>query len=168
MAIAAATWVVLDRIGMDQLIDAVSTTQKYKAGTTVRCRDTSTAERGEGIFMYAKGVASVVAGDYCVISPLNDPAIRATTRSFGMGGVAMAAIVASTWGWFQVFGVAVVNVLAAFADDKVCYTTATAGSIDDAVVAGDLIYGARSASAIDTGQALVDLRYPYTGDTDNA
>jgi hypothetical protein len=79
----------------------------------------------------------------------------------------MAAIVASNWGWFQVEGVAICLVAALFADDKPCYTTATPGTIDDAVVAGDLIYGARSAGAIDTGEALVEVCNPFTGDTDN-
>lgn len=168
MAIAAADWQVIDRIGLDQAITDTSSTQKYKAGMQVRCRDLSSAARGEAVFQYAKGVASVVAGDYCVISPNNDAAIRAVARSIGQGGVAMAAIVASNWGWFQVYGAAVVNVAASFADDLACYLTATAGVLDDAVVTGDLVYGARSASAIDTNQAVIDLRYPFTGDTDNS
>lgn len=168
MAIAAATWAVIDQIGLDQAIDATSTTQVYKAGKRVKCRDMSTAERGEAEFQYGKGVASVVAGDVCVISPNNDAAIRTVARSIGQLGVAMAAVVASNWGWFQVRGTAVVNVAASFADNLACYLTATAGVLDDAVVTGDLVYGARSASAIDTNQALVDLQYPFTGDTDNS
>lgn len=167
MAITAATWVRIDGIGLDQAIDATSTTQKYKAGFRVRCRDAGSTARGEATFQYGKGVASVVAGDMCVISTNNDAAIRTVARSIGNLGVAMAAIVASNWGWFQVSGTAVCNVAAAFADDATCYLTGTAGTIDDAVVTGDVIYGSRSAGAIDTGQALVELNFPHSEDTDN-
>ena len=167
MAISAATWVPVDRIGLDQPIDETSTTQKYKTGTRVRCRDTSSNDRGEATFQYAKGVASVAAGDVCVISPKGDAAIRTVARSIGQLGVAMAAVVASNWGWFQIDGTAIVNVLASFADDVACYLTSTAGSLDDAVVAGDQVLGARSAGAIDTGQALIEVRFPFAGDTDN-
>lgn len=168
MALTASTWAPLDRIGLNQAIDETSSTQKYKTGTVVKCRDVGTTDRGEAEFMYAKGVASVVAGDYCVISPGGDAAIRAVARSIGPGGIAMAAVVASNWGWFQIKGRAIGNVLASFADDLQAYVTATAGSLDDAVVTGDLVYGCKSAGAIDTGQALLDLNYPYTGDTDNS
>ncbi len=167
MAITASTWMRVDGLGLDQAIDATSTTQVYPTGYRIKCKDPGSTNRGFAEFMYAKGVASVAAGDWCVISPGGDAAIRATARSIGPVGVAMAAIVASNWGWFQVSGRAVANVLAAFADDLQVYATGTAGSADDAVVAGDLIYGAKSAGAIDTGQALIDLNYPYVGDTDN-
>jgi len=169
MAITAATWSRIDGIGLDQAIDATSSTQVYKAGMKIRCRDmSSTTERGEATFQYAKGVASVVAGDMCVISPNNDAAIRTVARSKGQLGVAMAAIVASNWGWFQVEGTAVCNVAASFADDLAVYLTATDGVVDDAVVTGDLVYGARSAGAISGSQALVDIRFPFAGDTDNS
>jgi len=115
-------------------------------------------------------MASVAAGDMCVISPNNDAAVRTVARSVGQLGVAMAAIVASNWGWFQVEGTAVCNVAASFADDRAVYLTATAGVVDDAdaVVTGDLVYGARSAGAISGSQALVDIRFPFAGDTDNS
>lgn len=168
MAISASTWVRIDALGLDQAITSTSTTQTYPTGYRIRCRDVSSNLRGDATFQYAKGITSVAAGDMCVISPGGDAAIRTIARSIGQLGVAMAAVVASNWGWFQVDGTAVVNVLSGFADDKACYLTATDGSIDDAVVTGDLIYGARSAGAIDTGQALVEIRFPFAGDTDNS
>lgn len=167
MAISAATWVPIDHIGLDQAIDATSTTQKYTAGKRIRCRDVGSTARGEAVFQYAKGVASVVAGDACVISANNDAAIRTVARSIGPIGIAMAAIVASNWGWFQVSGVGIVTA-GTVADDTTPYLTATAGSLDDAVVAGDIVYGARFAGATDTGQALIELSYPHANDTDGA
>lgn len=168
MALSAATWKRIDGVGLDQAIDATSTTQVYPTGFIITCRDTGTTARGDAKFMYAKGVASVAAGDACLISSGGDAAVRTVARSKGQIGIAMAAIVASNWGWFQVTGRAIVNVLASYADDTTPYLTSTAGSLDDAVVAGDIVYGAISASAIDTGQALLELNFPHTQDTDNA
>lgn len=164
------TWRVIDRIGLEQPIASTSTTQKYKTGTRIRCRDTGSTDYGEATFQYAKGNTNVAVGDMCVISPGGTAAIRTVARSHGQLGVAQAAIVASNWGWFQVEGRAICNVAANFAADKVCYLTGSAGVIDDSdsVVAGDLIYGARSAGAVDTNQALVDLNFPHAHDTDNA
>lgn len=167
MAISAATWVPVGTVGLNQAIDATSATQVYKTGTVVKCRDMGSTDRGEAEFMYAKGVASVVAGNYCVISPGGDAAIRTVARSIGQGGVAMAAIVANNWGWFQISGRAIVTA-GTVLDDTTPYLSATDGSLDDAVVTGDVVYGARFAGATDTGQALIDLRYPTTQDTDNA
>lgn len=168
MAITAATWARTDGLGLDQAIDATSTTQVYKAGYRIRCRDMGTTDRGEAEFQYGKGITSVASGDACIISSNNDAAIRTVARSIGQVGIAMAAVVASNWGWFQVRGTAVCNVLANFADDLAVYLTGTAGNLDDAVVTGDLVYGARSAGAISGAQALVELTYPHCGDTDNA
>ena len=59
------------------------------------------------------------------------------------------------------------SVLASFADNANCYLTATAGKIDDAVVAGDYITGIKGASAIDTpstGLAEVELQRPFVTD----
>lgn len=170
MAISTSTWVPIDRIGLDQAIDATSETQTYKIGTKVRCRDVSTNDRGEAVFSYHQGVASTAVGDMCVIKPGGGASIRTVARSHGKLGVAMSANVADQYGWYQVEGRAICNVAANFAADKTCYLTATDGVIDDSdsVVAGDQVFGARSAGAVDTNQALVDLSNPYAGDTDNS
>jgi hypothetical protein len=167
MALSAATWQPVDAVGLNQPIDETSTTQKHQVGMRVRCIDTSSNQRGYAEFEYHRGVASVAAADACILSR-GDAAIRTVAREKGPVGIAMAAIVADNYGWFQVKGRAIVNVAAAFADNTVVYLTGTAGTLDDAVVAGDIVYGARGASAIDTGQALIDLVYPHCADTDNA
>ena len=59
------------------------------------------------------------------------------------------------------------KVKASFADDANCYLTSTAGSLDDAVVAGDRVHNCIGGSAIDTpstGLALLELNYPHTDD----
>ena len=63
----------------------------------------------------------------------------------------MSASVASQWGWYQISGQAAGKVLASFAaTGGDAYLTATAGSLDDADVAGDLVANAVPVSAIDT------------------
>lgn len=167
MAITASTWTVLGEMGLEQAITDTSATQKYKTGKLIRARDTGTTDRGEAEFVYAKGVASVVAGDLCAISPGGDAAVRTVARTIASHlGVAQAAIVASNWGWFQVSGRGVVTAATALTGTT-AYLCATAGAVDDAVVAGDIVYGAKIVGATDTGQVLVDLNRPYSGDTDN-
>lgn len=167
MAITAGTWVPINgRTGLNLTIDDHSTVAHHKVGDTVRCRDVGTTDYGEAEFIFLKGVASTVAGDYVAYEG-NGVTKRAVARDTGPGAVAMAATVAGEYGWYQRTGRAKVTA-GTVADNAQLYLTATPGSLDDAVVAGDLIYGARSDGATDTGFILATLSYPYTGDTDNA
>ena len=59
----------------------------------------------------------------------------------------MAALTASYYGWVQISGKALGNCLTLFADNGYVYLTGTAGSIDDASVAGDFIHGAHRLQA---------------------
>jgi hypothetical protein len=75
----------------------------------------------------------------------------------------MSANVASQYGWYQISGAAVVNVAAGFAAAADVYATATAGTLDDAVVAGDLIAGLVGVTAIGTptaGTAVMQAQNP--------
>ena len=58
-------------------------------------------------------------------------------------GIMVSTLDATTdFGWLQIKGRAIGKALTAFADNGVVYLTATAGSIDDASVAGDVVTGA--------------------------
>jgi hypothetical protein len=60
--------------------------------------------------------------------------------------------------------------LASLADAKLCYLTATAGSVDDAVVAGDAIHFMETTSALDTpstGLAEVNMSRPFVTNESN-
>jgi len=166
MAISAGTWAVIDRIGLNQAIDATSTTQQHVIGERVRCKDTGTTNYGFAEFIYLKGVASLAAGDYCTYEADGTTA-RCVARAVGPGAVAMAAIPASSFGWFQIFGLAKVTSATVVAH-KQGYLCGTTGAVDDAVVTGDLIYGLTTLTADDTGFCKASLNYPRTGDTDNA
>lgn len=165
MALTLGTWRVVDeRIGL-QPITSTSTTAQHPLGTIVRCRDSGTTAYGEGEFIYCKGVASVVEKDWCVIPSDNFTAVRAVANSNGPVGVAMAAITASYYGWFQITGKALGKCLTQFADNGYVFLTATAGSVDDASVAGDWISGAVGASTAVVGDlhAEFELSRPFAG-----
>lgn len=166
MAISASTWARVDGIGLNQAIDSTSTTQQHALGERVICKDVSSNARGFGEFVYALGVASTAAGDLVILES-GHTTIRASARDEGPCAVAMSANVANQYGWYQVRGRAVVTA-GTVADNAQVYLSATAGSIDDAHVAGDDVKGARTAGATDTGFALVDLMYPAVSDHDNA
>lgn len=166
MPISNGTWAIVDQIGLNQPINETSTTQQHTIGKVVRCKDVGSTNYGEAEFIYLKGVASTAVGDF-VVYEANGVTARAATRSTGPGAVAMSACLANQFGWYQRTGRAKVTA-GTVADNAQLYLTATAGTVDDAVVAGDLIYGARSDSATDTGFILATLANPYCADTDNA
>lgn len=147
-----------------QSIADTSTTAKHALGTRVRAKDPT---YGVGEFIYLKGVASTAVGSVVLFNADDWSTSLATANDVGPLGVAMSANVASQYGWYQIYGKGVAKVLASFADNGDCYLTATAGSVDDADVAGDYIRGMKGASAIDTpstGLAEVELAYPQVAD----
>lgn len=166
MAITAGTWQSQSKIGGNQAIADHGTTQKVHLLDRVTARDTGTTDYGEGEFIYLKGLASTAAGDLVTYNG-DGVTTRTVARVTGPCAVAMAATVANEYGWYQIRGVAKVK-SGTVAADKQLYLTSTAGQVDDAVVTGDLIYGAHSIAADDTGFVKALLNYPNVGDTDNA
>jgi hypothetical protein len=166
MAITAGTWRPISQIGLNQQIEDHGTTQYEPLLKRVKCKDTSSQNYGEGEFIYLKGLASTAAGDLVVFNG-DGVTTRSAARVTGPCAVAMSACVASEYGWYQIVGIAKTK-SATVAADKQLYVTATAGQVDDAVVAGDLVYNAHSIAADDTGFVKALLNYPTLGDTDNA
>lgn len=150
-----------------QGIAETSTTQNHPLGTTVRAVDRAATAYGEGEFIYLTGVASTVVGDAVTYNADDGTTARLVANAIGPVGFAMSINVASQYGWYQIYGKAVGKVLAAFADNANCYGTATAGSIDDALVLGDRVQNCKGASAIDTpttGLAELEIAYPFVND----
>jgi hypothetical protein len=167
MAIASGTWAPISEVGLNQPIATNSTTQHYSIGKRVRCRDVSTTTNyGEAEFVYLKGVASTAVGDLVVFEG-NGTTIRASARGEGPVAVAMSACVASEYGWYQLTGLAVVT-SGTVADNAQLYLTGTAGTVDDAHVAGDQIFGMRSDSASDTGLVKATMNHPHVADHDDS
>jgi hypothetical protein len=143
---------------------SVDDSQKFTLGTIVQAKDPTLGVVGE--FIYLLGVASTVEGSWATFDEVFATALLAANAHAPVG-IAMAATVANKYGWYQISGKAVGKVAAAFADNGLCYATATAGTADDAVVVGDRVKGALGRSAIDTpatGFAYIQLFYPYMDD----
>ena len=174
MATYSTNWKHLGgRIGM-QPISETSTTKKHPLGTVTKAVDlgditaatnNNVDGNGEGEFVYALGAASTVIGDWVHFLEDGWTTARTVADAIGKVGIAMSANVASSYGWYQVAGKAVGKVAAAFADNGDVYLTATAGTVDDAIVAGDRVQNCKGASAIDgpaTGMAEMEMDHPFT------
>lgn len=150
-------------IGM-QPIEETSTTQNHPLGTIVGATD---GTYGAGEFIYLKGVASTAVGSWATYNLDDGSTALLAANAIGPVGVAMSANVASQYGWYQISGKAVGKALASYADNGLVFATATAGSVDDAVVDGDMVHLAKGASAVDTpssGLAEFEISRPYTDD----
>lgn len=142
-----------------QPITTTSTTQAHPIGTVVKATDPT---YGEGEFIYLKGLASTAVGDLVIYDQKVPETVRAVAGSRGPCAVAMSANVADQYGWYQIKGSAVVKA-GTVADNGNVYLTATAGTVDDAVVAGDKVDGARLKTADGTpsaGLAIVEINAP--------
>ena len=151
------------RIGFPVITDT-DTTQKCPLGTIVTATDPT---YGAGEFIYLLGVASTAVGSIVIYNADDFSTSLAVANDTGPVAVAMSANVASKYGWYQIQGKAVGKVLASFADNGDCYLTATAGSVDDADVAGDYVSNMKGASAIDTpstGLAELEIARPFVRD----
>lgn len=153
-----------DQLIGSQAIADTSTTQQHPLGTIVRATDPS---YGAGEFIYLAGVASTAVGSWVTYNADDGTTALLAANAIGPVAVAMSANVASQYGWYQIGGKAVGLCLASFADNANVYATGTAGSVDDAVVAGDRVKRAKGASAIGTpaaGQAEFEIDRPFMDD----
>lgn len=152
-----------NRLGQS-LIGSVDTSAKVPVGTIVTATDPT---YGAGEFIYLKGVASTAIGSWVTYNLDDGSTALLAANAIGPVAVAMAATVASTWGWYQISGKAVGLALASYADNGLVWATSTAGSVDDAVADGDMVHLAKGASAVDTpstGFAEFEISRPYTDD----
>lgn len=123
---------------------------------------------GNGTFIFLKGVASTVVGSFVTYNTDDHTTALLAANAIGPVAIAMSINDAATkYGWYQIEGKAVGKVLAGFVDNANCYGTATAGSVDDAIVAGDRVQNCKGASAIDTpstGLAEMEIWRPFVND----
>lgn len=147
-----------------QAFNEVSSTAKHELGLIVQAKDPT---YGVGEFIYLKGVASTAIGSWVTYNQDDNSTVLLAANAIGQVAVAMAATVASTYGWYQIGGKAIGKALTGFVDDANVYATATAGSVDDAVVAGDRVKLAKGASAVGTpsaGLAEFEIARPFMDD----
>lgn len=147
-----------------QPVSETSTTLKHRLGDRFKCSDPT---YGPGEFIYLQGVASTAIGSWVTFNQDDGTTALLAANAIGPVAVAMSANVADQYGWYQIYGKAVGKALTGFADNGNVYATATAGSVDDAIVAGDRVKNAKGASAVDTpsaGLAEFEIQYPVMDD----
>lgn len=133
----------------------VDTVQRLPIGTIVKAVDPTL---GEGEFIYLPGVVNCLAGCAVVYDLTPGANVTALTLSGTHlnGGhplaVAVVAVPAASFGWFQISGVAITAGIAAGIAGK-CMLTTTAGALDDTAIAGCQVLGARQLTAFNTPSA---------------
>lgn len=132
------------RIGM-QPIATTDTVQNHPLGTIVNAND---PVYGAGEFIYLKGLAATAIGTWVTYDQDDNSTVLLAANAIGPVAVSMSANVASQFGWYQISGKAIGLALTGYVDNALVFATATAGSVDDAVVAGDRVKLAKGASAL--------------------
>lgn len=110
-------------------------------------------------YVYLQGTASTVAGDWIVYDK-DFGTTRLVPDEVGPVGIAMAAVVADNFGWYQNFGINTIAKTDTIAANSSLYIDGTVGRVDDAGVSGDLVIGAYSMTADTSNVATVSINYP--------
>lgn len=118
-------------------------------------------------YIYVAGVASCAQGDWCFYVPGTFALTRvpASTATNGLIGVAMAALVAGTWGWLQVRGLTPTFTAIATdgsADGKLLSAASgTAGRLTTGPTATKNVFGAVAVGASASNQGTASICYPF-------
>ena len=169
-----ATWKMVGETTFDQgiaetsaaITDSNVTPLPVPLGSRVQARDIDNPGYGDMTFVYCKGVASTAAGDLVLIDGAGFTTSRPSANAVGKCGVAMSANVANQYGWYCIDGTVAIT-SGDVADGAQLYLTATASSVDDAVVAGDVIYGAYAVAADSGGTTLSSISHPFVNNVSN-
>ena len=118
-----------------------------------------------GEYIYMTGVASTGLGSWVTFDELSITALI-TANAVGPVAIALAATVASTFGWYCIKSPksGVTGKTDVIADNKPCYIDGTDGRVDDAVVAGDLVCNAYSRSTDSSNLATFQIDHPFVND----
>ena len=155
----------MKRIFLTKLTD-VSSSDKEGVGTVRR--------EGNCEYLYCKGVASTITGSVVRVSNDGNYTTALLTTTLGQYpcklAVAMAAIIADKYGWYQVKGYcAAIYAAASCAKERQIYTdTGTTGGVDDTSTSEHAIHGMLLNTAVGAGGAATTdgyLDYPWTAPT---
>lgn len=139
-------WQIIEQNNINHPIQAVLSTQQAPIGMIVRAVEPLL---GFGEFIYLPGVASVAAGDLVQYDTLAGTTTRGSFTAnlpFPIA-VAMGPCIASTFGWFQIGGNAIVANNATAAINSAAFHVAAAATLSSAAVAGRQILGAAIRTA---------------------
>lgn len=154
------------RLGVPAL-DAFNTAAEGPAlplGTIVTGVDTTTGAAGE--FMYVQFAAITNVGDACALDLNTSRAVRASSALHANSGAPIGfAMPLSTgainaYGFVQISGLASVRAAPATVVGAKVMLTATAGTVDDAAIAGAQVVGATFASVTASNFSLANLNRP--------
>lgn len=150
-------------VGFHAATGVVDTTAKVPLGTRARGAD------GFSEFIYLQGVASTEAGSWVTYDEAGQTTLIVANGK-GPVAVATAATVASTYGWYCIFGTCQALLAANCADNASIGRETTNGYAGDGRAAGDEIIGAmsRGATAGVAALATVQLAYPFVNDATGA
>lgn len=140
-------------------------------GTIVTATDsttsTTTGAQGSGEFIYLAGVASTVAGSLVTYNPATGVTVLAPTTANKTTpfAVAMSAnILATTYGWYQISGVAAIAKTTIKVNPAVAIYVTGSGQITSTAASGKQVTNAVSANATTiasaTGTVLVTINRP--------
>lgn len=152
---------ITDPVAGTQQIATTSDTQRHPLGTIVEAKD---ATLGAGTFIYLSGLASTAIGEWVTYNADDGSSTLLAANAIGPVAVSMSINLASFYGWYQIEGKASGLAAAGFADNGNVYATATAGTVDDAIVAGDRVKRAKGASAVSGGLADFEIDRPFMDD----
>ena len=153
---------------VEQHIADTSTTAKHALGTVVRAKDTT---YGQGEFIYLLGVASTIVG---ALVRYNATTYQTALLSVANGknkgvpvAVAMGANVASSYGWYQINGNAVIKKTSVAVTPQVpIFISATDGRLKVTASAGQQILGAQTANlttiVTTTSTVVVTINRPFS------
>lgn len=136
----------------------------WKHGDIVRAVDPT---YGFGEFIYLKGLDTTAANTWVTYNADDYSTTLLAANAIGPVAVAMSANLTGYSGWYQISGKAIGKALTGFLDNANVYGTSTAGSVDDAIVAGDRVQNCKGASAVDTpstGLAEFEIQRPFVND----
>lgn len=164
----ARKWVISSQeVGVQNIADT-ETVQKMPLGLVVTAKDSdygaAANDKGVGEFIYLKGVGSTVAGSWVTYNPDDWTTNLLAANAIGSVAVALSANVANQFGWYQIKGKAIGSALAGYVDNALVFATATPGSVDDAVVAGDRVKNALGASNLSGSTAEFEIDHPFMDD----
>jgi hypothetical protein len=139
-------YLITDHVIGSQPIADTSTTKNHALGTIVRAKDPT---YGEGEFIYLLGVDSTVVGSVVRYNATTHQTTLAVNTAVQVTpvAVAMSANVASSYGWYQIAGLAVIKKTAVqFNPTVAMYLSATAGRVKAVASAGLQVVAARTAN----------------------
>jgi hypothetical protein len=138
-------------------LEYTDTSPSFAVGTTVNLND-----GGQAVYVRA---SSDVAQYSAVSVRFDNTVVPITTTNSANSkvvGFAQASIASAYYGWVQIGGKPIVKLAASCAPFVPLYTTATAGTLDDAVVSGGLVAGIVALTTASGATALTCVAgYPH-------